>query len=308
MSASQTTVGEYCPTPEPTDPRNYDDGSNDPGGNVGVTVTATYPPTAIIGGTGYPFPTGSTIVVGGSTLTAPTGTSPVTTTVGGGTVVTLLPSSTGLSISVTQPGITPVPTTAPTPPWTTPGPGNPTNPNPTWDAVWIEFRWQYATNPESPIGALGTEWVWFEWPHQGGGDLQLCSTYPTYEYRVDDVGLGNEGWPPSMTSSEAMYGRTGCRYIGNDNGAGQMECNNVARFDCIEDQDANQQFDCTENEPSLFVTFVPKVRCIFPDTAGSQARVLAVSGEVSNVNGTTDQEVQVNWPGYRAADALLIES
>mgnify|MGYP002830480409 CR=1 FL=1 len=30
VSASQTTVGEYCPTPEPTDPRNYDDGSNDP--------------------------------------------------------------------------------------------------------------------------------------------------------------------------------------------------------------------------------------------------------------------------------------
>lgn len=137
VSASKTTGGSYCPTPQATDPTNYEDGQDggaDSDPNVGVTVTATYPPMAIVGGTPYPMPSGGTIIIGGSTLVAPTGTAASTTTVGGGTVVTLIPSRTGASISITRTDMTVVPpSTTLTPPWSTPRttPTTRTTPTPT---------------------------------------------------------------------------------------------------------------------------------------------------------------------------------
>ncbi|RYO84413.1 hypothetical protein DL764_009338 [Monosporascus ibericus] len=300
ITASHTTVGEYCPTPQPTDPYNYDDGSNDDGGDLGRIVTTTFPPRITVDGTGYQMPASGTVVIGGSTLTAPTGTSKVTTTVGGGTVVTLVPTSTGQTVSITRPGVTTVapPTQTATPPWEEPGGGDPGQDGS--QAVWIFFRYQSALVPESPIPAVGTEWVWYEWPHIGGGTLQLCSARPVYNDRIFDRGLNNPGWPWSMTPDVDIYGHSGCRYVGNGNGPGQFECDDVNLLDCILDPQYSEQLDCTENEPWLFVAFRPRVRCVLPVSSARLAGLSADADDTKVVNGTTNQQIQVDWPGYRA--------
>ncbi|RYP82595.1 hypothetical protein DL769_001589 [Monosporascus sp. CRB-8-3] len=307
ITPSHTTVGQYCPTPQPTDPYNYDDGSNDDEGELGRIVTTTFPPRITIDGTGYQMPTSGTVVIGGSTLTVPTGASKVTITVGGGTVVTLVPTSTGQTVSITRPDVTTVapPTQTATPPWDEPGGGDPPGGDdpPRQDgsqAVWIFFRYQSALNPELPVPAVGTEWVWYEWPHIGGGTLQLCSARPVYTDRVFDRSLDNPGWPWSMTPDVDIYGHSGCRYIGNYNGPGQFECDDLSRFDCILDQQYSEQLDCTENEPFLVVAFRPRVRCILPVSSARQAGLSADADDTKVVNGTTNQRIQVDWPGYRA--------
>ncbi|KAI5922256.1 pectate lyase superfamily protein-domain-containing protein [Camillea tinctor] len=277
VSASRTTVGEYCPTPSAVNPDNYDDGSDDAGNgegdNLGVVVTTNYPPTIVISRTPYPVPTGSSVVIDGTTIVASPGAGVTSTTLGDGTVVTVIPAHDGPSFSPTQPGVTiPPPSTTADPPWTTGEPDPDPDPDPTvWQGVYINFEYIVASstltggpreNASSSLErrqAVGAHWNWME--VENGAGLELCSASPVYWEFDFDTGLNNLGWPPSMSADVDVWGHSGCRYIGNEDGAGDFECDDVERFACQVDSQSNEEFECNEDFPFLLRTFVPRVRC-----------------------------------------------
>ncbi|TRX89679.1 hypothetical protein FHL15_009429 [Xylaria flabelliformis] len=170
------------------------------------------------------------------------------------------PQSGGYVASTTTIGQTTSPPTSSTPPTSAPPPPPPLPSQ----AVWIDFEWQVASSGDggSAVGAL---WVWYE-VIPFGTEFDLCEAPSVYN-EVSDRGLDNPGWPSSMDPGKDIWGRSGCRYIGNDDGPGQFECDSsVPRFQCDEDQQSHEQIDCNDNVPFLFVTIVPRVICIIPLT------------------------------------------
>ncbi|KAI1755067.1 pectin lyase fold/virulence factor [Xylaria castorea] len=168
------------------------------------------------------------------------------------------PQSGGYVAPTTTIGQTTSPPTSSTPPTSSPPAPRPSQ------AVWIEFEWQVASSGDggSAVGAL---WVWYE-AIPFGSELDPCSAQSVYN-EISDRGLSNPGWPSSMDPGKDIWGRSGCRYIGNDDGPGQFECDSgVPRFQCDEDPQSNEQIDCDDDAPFLFITVVPRVRCTIPAT------------------------------------------
>ncbi|GAP87899.2 hypothetical protein SAMD00023353_1601050 [Rosellinia necatrix] len=167
------------------------------------------------------------------------------------------------------------------------------------EAVYIEFRFQIAGGPDqAPVA--GADWVWYEVP-LNGESLQICDAVPAYSELEFDRGLADPGWPPSMAADEDVWGRAGCRYVGDDGGGGgALECDGVPRFPCRVDPQSAEQLECNANVPFLFVTFVPRVQCFFPGGDGARQGQLSWPGIVNGTLGESDQAIQRDWSVFRA--------
>lgn len=71
-------------------------------------------------------------------------------------------------------------------------------------------------------------------------------------------------WPPSFDVHNSISGRNGCHYIAETDGPGQLACDGVNAFACVAHDQNNQVIFCEVNKNGLDLTFVPKVRCVFP--------------------------------------------
>ncbi len=123
----------------------------------------------------------------------------------------------------------------------------------------ILFDFMSATDGGGDPPAFGAAFKWYE--VRNGDGLELCQQLAVYETLVDS-GLNDPGWPPTDDPDTDIFGRSGCHYTGNDNGAGQFECDGVPRFQCTVDPQSDQQIECDD----VFTTdtYIPRVRCAIP--------------------------------------------
>ncbi|TDZ38291.1 hypothetical protein CTRI78_v010882 [Colletotrichum trifolii] len=72
------------------------------------------------------------------------------------------------------------------------------------------------------------------------------------------------GLPPTMTATEEIFGKKGCKYTGGFETAssGKFACDGVPEFDCEPSPQENEELRCVHGD--FLTNFTPKAKCSFP--------------------------------------------
>ena len=152
--------------------------------------------------------------------------------------------------------------------------------------VRIYFRQQESRSPgDAP--AFGVNWVWLERPVDSEG-FDICSAEEVYVQTENNRPVNNPGWPVNMEADDEVWGRDGCRYIENEQGPGQFECDGVNRFPCTKHPQFDDTLECN-TPPLTYDTWFPRVVCTIPASNSRSARLQwppSVDDEGPDNNGT----------------------
>lgn len=113
-------------------------------------------------------------------------------------------------------------------------PGNPGNPGqPQKSDKQVRIYWNVVTTRESAGGIyITTSWEWFALTADQTKPI-LCDMVPAYSVEeTRELNQNNPGFPPSMTSDRDVWGHKGCKYIGNTDAPGTLECDGVPKIQC----------------------------------------------------------------------------
>ncbi|KEY63859.1 hypothetical protein S7711_10046 [Stachybotrys chartarum IBT 7711] len=136
-----------------------------------------------------------------------------------------------------------------------------------------------------------SSWLWYEL--NIGGSIDVCDDSPVFSLRDDDTPVRDPGYPPSMEADEDVWGRSGCRYIGNDDEPGDFQCDGVDRFRCERDSQFDETLSCSG--VGYVSDYRPRVRCRLPASRSFQGQAPpAIQGDVI-VNGTVENDEEYVW-------------
>ncbi|KAI1272435.1 glycoside hydrolase family 55 protein [Xylaria sp. FL0933] len=252
----------------PLDPNGGDDGS---GTFISFTSGATASPTC-----GTAAGCGGTVCTGYYCAPDPTGTppdfwDPKDPNNGMPRTTTAIPTSSSPTSSTTSP---------------TPQPSQ---------AVYIYFTFKPAPDGSGNPAAARATWKWLE-VVVGQTTFEVC-VVGVYEVRSDST-LKNLGWPPTMTADVDVWGRSNCKYTGNSQGAGQLQCDGVPQFQCYVDPQWNQQLYCNDTGTIRAIDrYIPRVRCEIPGTDGMRQESLFQGVNANHTLNHTLIEINENSVG-----------
>ncbi|KAI0147784.1 hypothetical protein GGR57DRAFT_475849 [Xylariaceae sp. FL1272] len=124
--------------------------------------------------------------------------------------------------------------------------------------VWIPHFYTSALGGgDLPFPIVAEYWEWFE--VADGNSVDFCTASAVYE---EFDFSGDDEWPVTMDPGKEILGHQGCVYTGNDDGPGWMECDDVPRFNCVEDGRRGEDVSCSD-DPTYTARYEPRVRCIF---------------------------------------------